>query len=666
MLQHGEIVQAVGDMVAGTSGATIKASGFDAPVMDLDGNMCWRAQMENGNVTGTIDDRAVFYGRTAADMVMVLRSGDPEPTGMPGVTCNGTSSTGTSFFTGPSGNVRLSPTGGFVMFGCYLSGTGIVNTGTTLAGRNDSVIYWGFPSGQPGTLQILAQRGSPAPSGGSVYDTGFNSISFQNTGLNRQGTALFKGDLVGGDVVTGQNDDAWLIGTPGNVQWMCREGDALLGGAVVVGSIGFQAQMDENGFVLHDETLSTTLGTSPATTADDKVLLLYVGGTQVIVAREGDPMPGIAGATYGSFNLGSQCFSRTSQQMIFQTTMGGAVTTADDGCYVAGTLGNLAVVIREGDPAPTGVAGETFGTTYTSSATINENGVFCVLAGIEGPSVTSLDNVGLFYGTAGNITMIARGGMAAPDMPSGFIIGTANNSGIAQGTSSPQLNELGQVLFGVNVWDGVNASSGVVNQYAYDPVHGLRASLIGDEAWTFSGTTQNVTNHGYVQFNSGDGAALSFNSNGDYCSRVFFANGGPNVALVRNHLGSFHGSTASVPATGGIQAFELDATAANAGGLYVIGATLSGTRPGFSFGGATIPINQDVWFNLAFLAANGAVYPNLWGILDGTGRTTSAAFAFPTGFPGFGGSMFHHAFMVLNPTTLAVDFVSEPVSLHLY
>ncbi|MCA8975411.1 MAG: hypothetical protein KDC98_11870, partial [Planctomycetes bacterium] len=573
----------------------------------------------------------------------------------------GITSSGSSFLTGPSGNVRISPTGGIVMFGCYLYGPGITNTGTTATGRNDGVIFWG----PVGALQILAQRGSPAPSGGSVYDTAFNSISLQNTGINRQGIALFKADLVGGDVVAGVNDDAWVIGGPGAHQWMCRESDLLLGGAVAVGSLGFQAQMDENGFVLHDETLSQTLGTTPASATDDSILLLYnPGGTQTVIAREGDPVPGVSGGLHGTIAITSRAFSRRNKYLVYATTMTGpGVSTADDSVLVAGTPGNLTLVAREGDPAPTGVAGDAFSGFYTTGYTINDEGTVCFLAILTGPSVTNLNNVALFYRDATGTQMLARGGDTAADMPAGYIIGTASNSGMASGT--PHLNDLGQVLFAASVWDGVNNTSGVTNQYAYDPIHGLHASHIGGEAWTaFGGAT--VTNHGTSQFNSGDGSPAFFNNNGDYCSRTFFTGGsGVNIALLRNHLGSLHGSTASLPATGGTQTLDIDATAANAGKLYVLAGCISGSRPGFTLFGKHIPLNNDFWLTLSIQNANGPVYPNSWGILNGSGQA-STAFAFPAGFAGLIGATFHHAVGVLDTSTGSLDLVSEPVSVRLY
>jgi hypothetical protein len=60
-----------------------------------------------------------------------------------------------------------------------------------------------------------------------------------------------------------------------------------------------------------------------------------------------------------------------------------------------------------------------------------------------------------------------------------------------------------------------------------------------------------------------------------------------------------------------------------AGGLGIMLLGLSGSSPGFSYGGTTIPLNLDPLTSLAL--SNGPVISNLVGVLDGFGRTSGAA-----------------------------------------
>lgn len=663
LAQHGEVVQSLLDVTTAFGGATISDFG-NVPYLDLNGNMVWQSRLTGGTTVNNTDDRAIFYGRTNGDLEVVLYAGQDEPSGtFPGAKVYLSSGTsGAISSNGVPSNILISPTGGFLLMGLALNGPGIQATGTVATGKNDTAVYWGPRN----ALQILIQRGGFAPTGGSQYDTSFSNFSLQSMGLNAQGVALAKVHLAGGDAVTGVSDDAWLIGVPGNVNWMCRESDPLFGGIVTVGAIGFTALIDEQGRVFHDETLSTTGGTTPATAADDKVLLLYVPGTgQVQVMREGDPAPGTPGCLYGSPTLSTHDFSRSTGMMAFQCGLtGGNVTGAnDDGALFAGTIGNIQLVAREGDPAPTGNAGETYGQAiFTSNHAIVDNGTVVFQASIAGASVTPANDMAIFYGTPGNIQAIIREGDAVPGMP-GMFVGNTGNSGIGNGTAI-LMNERGQVVVNVNIYDGV--SGGTATNLCYDPEFGVQVLSINGETLTVNGNPEVTSNQnlGAVN-NSGDGTCLGLNNAGDLCLRAFFSSGPIAKSLIRTHLGSLQGDTASIPATGGAQNFSIDAGTANAGKLYFVAGCLTGFRPGFDILGAHIPLNNDVWFTLSALAANSATYPNSWGLLDANGHATSG-FVFPSGFSGFLGATFHHACAVIDPSPLAIPHVSAPVSVRLY
>ena len=184
---------------------------------------------------------------------------------------------------------------------------------------------------------------------------------------------------------------------------------------------------------------------------------------------------------------------------------------------------------------------------------------------------------------------------------------------------------------------------------------------MGDPITTVLGQ-QTVASFGGVQFPSGDGCPLSLNNNGDYYLRTGFNAG---CAVLRGHLGALVGMPSSLSATtGGTHTMYLDAGAANAGSLYLVAGTTSGTRPGFMLGGHNVPLNLDWWLNLSCTAANTTVYGNTMGLLDAQGRAT-ATFNFPVGYPYFAGTGFHHAFGVINGSGI-VTLVSEPAALLMY
>jgi len=114
---------------------------------------------------------------------------------------------------------------------------------------------------------------------------------------------------------------------------------------------------------------------------------------------------------------------------------------------------------------------------------------------------------------------------------------------------------------------------------------------------------------------------------------------------------------------GGTTYLDIDATAANAGNIFFMVGTTSGTTPGTTLaGGGVLPINIDA-YTLAILASPGVPpLTNNFGVLGTNGRTT-ARFTIPPGVldPSFVGKTVHHAYVVLDlvgNVTLASNAVS--------
>jgi hypothetical protein len=646
---QGQVVAANGDNAPGLSGVTIGGTlGIDTPSMDLNGNMVFRAGL--GGSVGTTDNRALFYGRTADDLIILARAGDPEPSGtIPGATLN-SSATGA----GINGNPRISPTGNILVWTTSLFGGSVQTTGNGSTGANNTAVYWG----PPGVQTVLARRGDLTPGGGGSFLDTF-SFTGQTSALNASGSACFQAGLVGGDVVTSPgNNSAWLVGAPGSLAIMLRKGDLfpVVGGDALIGSLGFNVQINEVGQVFHDEKFSTTLGTAPATAATDGLLMLYTPGSgNLIVAREGDPAPGTAGASYNSFTMATSGLSRSGRMAFYGSLIGGDVVgTTNDGAIYTGTAGGgFTMAVRRGDPAPTGPS-DTFASIYTSSINLVDSGAILFYSVLAGPSVTTDTDASIWVGTPGNFTMIAREGDPAP--------GIANAIFATTTPGTAHLNDRGQVIFGCSVL--IQGTTSASATYAYDPNQGLiLLSTAGDIYMTSTGPATANGVDGGLQFNSGDGCPQTLNNNGEFVRKISTGNG--VGAVVRGMIGGLQASPASIPATGGTQTLAIDAGIANANRFYVLAGTLSGTRPGFNFGGQSIPLNQDVWFPLSLQAANSAAYTNTWGLLDANGHA-SASFNYPAGFAWLQGYTFHHAFVVIDTTTVLPSYVSQPASLRLY
>lgn len=663
MSQQHEVVLAVGDTVANAPGITISgASGIDAPVIDQNGTLLFRARLL-GAVSAT-DERAYFLGRGKGDVRMIVRAGDQAP-GLPaGILLR------TATSTGINGSPRISPFGEIVLFQSALHDpVNPANTPTTA----DSAFFWG----QPGGLTVLAREGDPVPFPSLPGTTwGAMAASLQSTGINAAGQALFSTTLVGGPVTTA-NDGVVVMGTPGSLTIVSQEGDVWSGGEVVIPISGatqlsFITQINSQGYVLRDVRFSTTIGT--ATLANDRALSTWVAGNELIVVREGNPAPGLVpGVVFGNTantwtpDTGNCTLTNGGKTAFLGSLLGGdTVIGTNDRALYHGDFNGLSLVMRRNDPCPGLANGETFGNTGNSSLTCNETDV-AFINFLLGPSVTTANDSSIWVGNAGNLQMVAREGDLVPTsvLPAG-VNGPWAFGAISTGTNNPLLNQRGDVIFQAEVVDPTAPATFKRVWLTWNKLFGLRLLLdAGDTFTTGLGTNTWSVVSSQAGFNSGDGSQPHFNNAGDFAVR-------PNLdgalvgAVIRTHVGSLFAQPASIDtATGGSQSFTFDCGAARAFNIYALLGTSSGSRPGFPspFGPQIVPLNIDPWLQLSLDLANTSVYTNTLSLLDANGRGT-ASFNFPA-LPVFAGTNLHHAVVALD-FSLNSTFVTEPVAVRLY
>ncbi|HEU4420282.1 MAG TPA: choice-of-anchor tandem repeat NxxGxxAF-containing protein, partial [Planctomycetota bacterium] len=366
--QHAQVVHAVGDAIAAIPGATINpTTNFDAPVMDQNGTILYRARLA-GAVTA-LDDRAYFMARGNGDVTMVLRAGDQAPTLPAGIFLR----SDTSANQGPSSAYRISPFGEILYFSSSLSDDANPIVTTT----NDTALFWG----PAGALQVLAREGDQVPFLPVGITYGSQAFSLQSNSINASGQALFSTTLLG--AVTTADDAVMAVGTPGNLVVVSREGDVLPGGEVVIPvsgtTLSFTNQLNQGGQVLHELRFSVALP-STATAANDRALAVWTAGTDLIIAREGQQAPGLpAGVLFATPtqgwtpDTGSSSFTASGKTALNAALDGGGtVVGVDDRAVYFGGVGGLNLVFRKGDAAP-GLPGITLNLVGTSGMTCNEN-----------------------------------------------------------------------------------------------------------------------------------------------------------------------------------------------------------------------------------------------------------------------------------------------------
>lgn len=114
-------------------------------------------------------------------------------------------------------------------------------------------------------------------------------------------------------------------------------------------------------------------------------------------------------------------------------------------------------------------------------------------------------------------------------------------------------------------------------------------------------------------------------------------------------------------AAGGTVRFDFIAGTPEAGRVYLLLASASGTSPGISSGGFVLPLNPDAVFDFTVAFANTPILTQTLGALSSLGRATSflnlPALSVPGPVP------LHFAGAVLDPLTLAVTATTNAVPL---
>jgi hypothetical protein len=115
--------------------------------------------------------------------------------------------------------------------------------------------------------------------------------------------------------------------------------------------------------------------------------------------------------------------------------------------------------------------------------------------------------------------------------------------------------------------------------------------------------------------------------------------------------------------TGGKQRFALDAGPEQAGALYLLLGSATGTSPGIASEGFVLPLNLDNYLLWTLLHPSTPPLVDTLGFLDPDG-VASAEWSLPAGAdPGLAGVLLHHAFLVLGLPALNLTAVSTATPL---
>ncbi len=131
-----------------------------------------------------------------------------------------------------------------------------------------------------------------------------------------------------------------------------------------------------------------------------------------------EPAPGLPADVRAGFGLTMSALNRSGQVAYFSALSGPGINSDNNESAWSTASGNLVMVARDGDPAPGLPAGSSFYFIWIATA-FNDAGQTLFSAGIREPGATSPNGGGLWMESGGIRTAVVYPGMQLPGMPVG-------------------------------------------------------------------------------------------------------------------------------------------------------------------------------------------------------------------------------------------------------
>lgn len=360
------------------------------------------------------------------------------------------------------------------------------------------------------TFSTVALSSQPAP--GTEAGVAFASLNAPS--LNAAGQCAFGGSLMGPTITSANASGLW-IGTSSHLALLAREGSAAPGTAAgIVYSTFGDPRLDAAGQCSFWGTV-----TGPNVTGgNSKAIWSGVPGTVALLARDGDQAPGtlpgvIFGRVSGFFSFSSPSLNMTGESAFLGYLDGPDVVSPgnESGLWI-GSPGNLSLLARAGDPAP----GMAAGVTYASFAapSVNEASQVVFGAALRGPGVTAENREGIFRGDSNNLGLVVRTGNLAPGAGANF-----------SWLSALTINSTGECAFFAKI-----AGAGVTsaNDFGLWFVASATVGLVAREGDPAPGAAAGVT---FLNFGAGTSTAVRqtprINSQGETAFLAFVT--GPGI-----------------------------------------------------------------------------------------------------------------------------------------
>ena len=407
-------------------------SGFAAPALNNAGQTAFSASL-TGTSGGTADDMGIYRGEAAAgSLTLILRekSRTPNSSGFTNLEPPALNAVGQLAFKA----TRLQP--------------------ANLGGADFSNIY----RASGGQLTSIAEAGDAAPDGNGDFSF------FGIPALNASGQVAFFALLTG--TSGGAADDSGIY-----------RGEAAAGPPTLIlreksrtpNSTGF-TDLDTPALNAVGQLAFNATRLQPANLggADFPNIYRASGGQLTPIAEAGDAVPDGNGDFSQFGNRALNASGQVAFKAFLTGTSGGG---SDDTGLFLGSGSAVTQIAREGAAVPDGNGNFS---SITSSA-LNASGQVAFTADLTSTSGGVSDNSGIFLGSGGAITQIAREGAAAPD-----------GNGDFSSFSAPALNASGQVAFAASL---TGTSGGTTDDFGIFLANGIDTIQVARGGKTLAGDT---------------------------------------------------------------------------------------------------------------------------------------------------------------------------------
>jgi hypothetical protein len=289
-------------------------------------------------------------------------------------------------------------------------------TGSGIASNNNSGLWLD----KNGVRSLMYREGSHAPgTPAGVNFGGFGGDAILNN-LNR---ISFHGFLTGTGVVSSNNSGIWAE-TGAGLSLVARAGDPAPGTPSDVNFRIFDRFLSNSDATAFQAMLSLNTSSS-----NDRGIWSTSGGGLHLVAREGDPAPGMAsGIVFYDLHNSHFVMNASGQLAFFSTLFGPGISLSSDYSVWSNSAGVVTPIAHEGDQAPGMPVGVKFGEpNQVVTPAFNDAGRLAFRTTLTGTGVTSNNNSAIWSDRSGSLQPVIRAGVAAPGTPVGVTFSTVSD-----------------------------------------------------------------------------------------------------------------------------------------------------------------------------------------------------------------------------------------------